>query len=60
VLAAGNCTIRWRGTDHPADHPQILDEATARPYYSAAAWAIARRLFPADAWLLLRRPATPA
>ncbi|MFI6074638.1 hypothetical protein ACIA5C_24065 [Actinoplanes sp. NPDC051343] len=60
VLAAGNCTIRWRGTDHPADHPQILDEAAARPYYSAAAWAIAHRLFPADAWLLLRRPATPA
>jgi deazaflavin-dependent oxidoreductase (nitroreductase family) len=55
VLAAGNCTIRWRGHDHPADDPRILDAEAARPYYSATAWAIAHRLFPADAWLLLRR-----
>lgn len=56
VLAAGGCTIRWRGEDHRADQPRIIDAAEARPYYSRTAWAIARRLFPADAWLLLRRP----
>jgi deazaflavin-dependent oxidoreductase (nitroreductase family) len=55
VQAAGRCTIRWRGTDHPADAPTIIDAAAARPYYSRTAWAIAQRLFPADAWLLLRR-----
>jgi deazaflavin-dependent oxidoreductase (nitroreductase family) len=58
VLAAGGCTIRWRGTDHPADDPRIVDAAAARPYYSRAAWAIAHRLFPADAWLLLSRDQT--
>jgi deazaflavin-dependent oxidoreductase (nitroreductase family) len=58
VLAAGGCTIRWRGTDHRAGEPRILDAAEARPYYSRAAWAIAGRLFPADAWLLLTRDRT--
>jgi hypothetical protein len=55
VIAAGGCTIRWKGADHHLTAPQIIDEATARPYYSRLAWNIARRLFPADAWLLLRR-----
>jgi deazaflavin-dependent oxidoreductase (nitroreductase family) len=55
VLAAGGCTIRWRGTDHRVDDARIIDEAAARPYYSRLAWTIARRLFPADAWLLLYR-----
>ncbi|MBU2670386.1 nitroreductase family deazaflavin-dependent oxidoreductase [Actinoplanes bogorensis] len=55
VLAAGECTISWRGRTHRADTPRVLDEATARPYYSKATWWIARHLFPADAWLLLRR-----
>jgi hypothetical protein len=35
VLAAGGCTIRWRGADHRVDDPRIIDEAAARPYYSA-------------------------
>jgi deazaflavin-dependent oxidoreductase (nitroreductase family) len=55
VQAAGGCTIRWRGADHRADQPRIAGEAEARPYYSALSWAIARKLFPADAWLFLRR-----
>jgi deazaflavin-dependent oxidoreductase (nitroreductase family) len=55
VRAAGGCTIRWRGAEHRVDDPRILDEAAARPYYSRLVWAIARRLFPADAWLLLHR-----
>ncbi|MGK5683024.1 hypothetical protein [Actinoplanes sp. URMC 104] len=55
VLAAGECTLRWRGADHHAEDPRILDAAGARPYYSRFAWWVARTLFPADAWLLLRR-----
>jgi hypothetical protein len=56
VLAAGGCTIRWKGAEHPAGDPRILDAAAARPYYSRFAWTVAQRLFPADSWLLLRRP----
>ncbi|WP_041830750.1 PNPOx family protein [Actinoplanes missouriensis] len=55
VLAAGGCTIRWKGSAHPADDPRVLGEAEARPYYSRVSWWIARRFFPADAWLLLHR-----
>ncbi|MEV6347582.1 hypothetical protein [Actinoplanes sp. NPDC051851] len=60
VLAAGGCTIRRRGVDHRVDNPEIIDEATARPYYSRIAWLIARKLFPADAWLRVQVvPPTP-
>jgi deazaflavin-dependent oxidoreductase (nitroreductase family) len=55
VQVAGGCTIRWKGTVHRADDPRILDAEAARPYYSRLSWAIARRFFPADAWLLLHR-----
>lgn len=55
VLAADGGTIRWRGADHPVDAPRVVDETVARPYYSRLTWAIAHRLFPADAWLLLHR-----
>lgn len=55
VQAAGGCVVRWKGADHTADAPEILDAAAARPYYGRVAWAIAQRMFPADAWLLLHR-----
>ncbi|BBH67995.1 nitroreductase [Actinoplanes sp. OR16] len=55
VQAAGACTITWKGADHRATAPRILSEAEARPYYSRLSWTIARRFFPADAWLLLHR-----
>ncbi|MBG0564093.1 hypothetical protein [Actinoplanes aureus] len=55
VLAAGECTIRWKGRDHRVNDPRIIDEAAARPYYSRFTWTMARKLFPADAWLLLHR-----
>ncbi len=54
VQAAGGCVLRWKGVDHRLDQPRLIDAAAARPYYSRTAWAIARRFFPADAWLLLR------
>ncbi|MEU4695255.1 nitroreductase family deazaflavin-dependent oxidoreductase [Actinoplanes sp. NPDC023714] len=55
VQAAGSCIITSKGTDHRVTDPRILTEEQARPYYSRIAWTIARRFFPADAWLLLRR-----
>ncbi|GIE83027.1 hypothetical protein Aph02nite_89770 [Actinoplanes philippinensis] len=54
VLAAEGCTLRWKGADHPVGRPRILDAGQARPYYPRLTWVIAQRLFPADAWLLLR------
>src|SRR5690349_10308358 len=55
VIAADGCTIRWKGATHRLTGPQIVGEAAARPHYSRLAWTIARKLFTADAWLLLRR-----
>ncbi|WIM92671.1 hypothetical protein ACTOB_004624 [Actinoplanes oblitus] len=55
VLAAGSCTLRWKGRTHQLDRPEIIGAAAARPYYSPVAWRLARTLFPADAWLLLHR-----
>ncbi|WP_328468308.1 hypothetical protein OHA21_51440 [Actinoplanes sp. NBC_00393] len=55
VQAAGGCTIRWRGVDHPVDQPRIIGTTEARPYYSRLTWRLAQTLFPADAWLLLHR-----
>jgi deazaflavin-dependent oxidoreductase (nitroreductase family) len=59
VQAAGGCTIRWRDADHRTGDPRILGETEARPYYSRLTWAIARKLFPADAWLVLQRDNGP-
>jgi deazaflavin-dependent oxidoreductase (nitroreductase family) len=53
VLAAGGCTIRWKGTDHRMADPRVIDADQARPYYSRTMWTVAQKLFPADAWLLL-------
>ena len=55
VVTAGGCTIRWKGADHPVDDPRIIDATAARPYYSRVTWTVARKLFPADSWLRLRR-----
>jgi deazaflavin-dependent oxidoreductase (nitroreductase family) len=55
VLAADGCTLRWKGAEHPAGRPRIVDATAARPHYSRLTWAIAQRLFPADSWLLLDR-----
>ncbi|KUL22442.1 PNPOx family protein [Actinoplanes awajinensis] len=58
VVTAGGCTIRWKGVEHRFDGPRIVDAVAARPYYSRFAWTIARKLFPADAWLVLHRVGT--
>jgi hypothetical protein len=55
VLAADGCTLRWRGADHPVAEPRIIGPDEARGYYSRFAWAVVRRLFPADAWLIVHR-----
>jgi len=55
VLAADGCVVRWKGVDHVMTRPELIDEATARPYYGRVTWAIARRFFAADAWLVLHR-----
>ena len=34
VIAAGGCTIRWRGADHPATEPILIGPAEAAPAFS--------------------------
>ncbi|MGH2381706.1 MAG: hypothetical protein ACRDG7_10860 [Candidatus Limnocylindria bacterium] len=34
VLAAGGCTIRWKGTDHLATQPSVIGIAEAGPAFS--------------------------
>ena len=53
VIAAGGCTLRWKGVAHRTTGPRIIDAAAARPFYTRLTWTIAQRLFPADAWLVL-------
>ena len=36
VLAAGSCTIRWRGRDHVEVRPRVLDRPQARPEFDRA------------------------
>jgi deazaflavin-dependent oxidoreductase (nitroreductase family) len=46
VLAAGGCTVRWRGEDHVTVHPVVVDRATAM--------SAARGAFRAPERLMLR------
>ncbi len=34
VIAAGGCTIRWRGTDHEVIEPEVIGAAEAREAFS--------------------------
>lgn len=48
VLAAGGCTIRWKGADHRVTSPQLVDTAIAEQAANRFQRAIiARAKFPA-------------
>ena len=34
VQAAGRCTVRWKGVDHPLIEPEVVDWATVRSAFS--------------------------
>jgi hypothetical protein len=53
VLAAGGCTVVWRGRELPCDRPELLGPAQARPHFSALTWWVARTLFTGESFLLL-------
>jgi deazaflavin-dependent oxidoreductase (nitroreductase family) len=55
VLAAGGCTLTWRGADLQVTDPRLLDRDGARPYFGRLTWAVVRRVIGADAFLLVRR-----
>ena len=55
VLAAGGCIVRWKGADYQVTGPEVLGPAAARPYFTRATWAAVRRVFHAEAFLLLHR-----
>ncbi len=55
VLAAGGCTLRWKGADHHLTDPKLIDRAGARPFFGRFTWAISQRVIGADSFLLLRR-----
>lgn len=42
VVAAGDCTIRWRGADHAATEPTLIGPAEAAPAFSPWQRAIMR------------------
>lgn len=55
VVAAGSCTVSWRGVEHRCVDPQILDRPAARPFFGHATWFVVQRLLGAQAFLQLRR-----
>jgi deazaflavin-dependent oxidoreductase (nitroreductase family) len=57
VLAAGGCTIRWKGADYRVTGPEVLGQSQARPYFSRAMWFVVQRGIHAEAFLLLHRQA---
>lgn len=46
VLAAGGCTIRWRGSDHLATDPSLIGAAEAADAFSPIQRAILRAGLP--------------
>jgi deazaflavin-dependent oxidoreductase (nitroreductase family) len=58
VQAAGSCVVTWKGVDHRVSDPEVLDAGAARRYYGRISWAVVRRVFHTQGFLLLnRRPA---
>lgn len=55
VVAARGCTITWKGTEHHATLPRILDASQARPYFGDGQWWIVQHVFKADSFLRLER-----
>lgn len=54
VLAAGGCVIRWRGVDHRAVGPVLIDPEQARAYFGRFGWFASERLVGPEGFLLLR------
>jgi hypothetical protein len=42
VLAAGECTIRWRGRDYLATEPTVIGAAEAAPVFTPVLRAMLR------------------
>ena len=55
VLAAGGCVVRWKGADHRTTRPEVVGRPQVRPYYSRFEWAVTKRIFHAESFLLLHR-----
>lgn len=54
VLAAGGCVIRWRGVDHRAVGPELIDPEQACAYFGRFGWFASERLVGPEGFLLLR------
>jgi deazaflavin-dependent oxidoreductase (nitroreductase family) len=53
VLAAGGCTVRWKGEDHPTTDPVIADASALRWFNPVQRWLL--RAARVDRFLVLRR-----
>ena len=53
VLAAGGCTIRWKGEDHVTTDPVITDRSALRFFNAIQRWLL--RAAGIDRFLVLRR-----
>jgi deazaflavin-dependent oxidoreductase (nitroreductase family) len=58
VLAAGECVVRWKGVDHPAVEPRIIDWAAARSAFNPLQ-RLVMETARVDRYLSLRRTITP-
>jgi deazaflavin-dependent oxidoreductase (nitroreductase family) len=54
VLAAGGCTVTWKGHEFRVTSAALLDGAQARPYFGRTTRFVVQRIFQADAFLILR------
>ncbi|MEJ3657446.1 hypothetical protein WEH80_31240 [Actinomycetes bacterium KLBMP 9759] len=57
VLAAGGCTLRWKGADHLVTRPELINADEAKRYFSSFTWSVQERLFGATAFIRLHRTA---
>ena len=58
VLAAGDCVVRWKGVDHPAAEPRIIDWVAARSAFNPFQ-RLVMQATRVDRYLLLRRTVAP-
>jgi len=54
VMAAGECRIRWKGSEFRAIEPRVVDGDVGRPYFSAPQ-RVAIRAVGIDRFLVMRR-----
>ena len=53
VLAAGGCTVRWKGADHEATHPEVIGQEALVFFNAVQRWLLG--IAGVDRYLVMRR-----